>query len=157
VAWQGGAYVDMNAGAEPLEAGFRRWGWAREDDAGTTRIRYDLVGRSGDRRRLALEYGCDGRMRAIEPAPLHRLARTGWRVAREAGGAAPPRVLRTLEDTPFYSRSMLGCAGAGAERRAIHETVDLDRFSARWVQALLPFRMPRWTRGPAGEAAAETA
>lgn len=27
-------------------------------------------------------------------------------------------------------------------RRAIHESVDLDRFSARWVQMLLPFKMP---------------
>ena len=149
LTWQGGAYVDMNAGAEPLEAGFRRWGWAREDGDGATRIRYDLVGRAGDRRRLALAYGADGSLSAIEPAPLHPLPRTGWRVAREAGGEQAPRVLRTLEDTPFYSRSMLGCTGAGGERRAIHETVDLDRFSARWVQMLLPFKMPRWTRGSA--------
>ncbi|BDA85238.1 carotenoid 1,2-hydratase [Aureimonas sp. SA4125] len=149
LGWQGSAYIDMNAGAEPLEAGFHRWGWAREDGAGTTRIRYDVVARSGERRRLALEYGADGSARPIEPAPLHRLPSTGWRVGREAGaeGGTPPRVLRTLEDTPFYSRSMLGCAGDGGERRAIHETVDLDRFATRWVQTLLPFRMPRWTRG----------
>jgi carotenoid 1,2-hydratase len=26
---------------------------------------------------------------------------------------------------------------------AVHESLSLDRFSARWVQGLLPYRMPR--------------
>jgi carotenoid 1,2-hydratase len=26
---------------------------------------------------------------------------------------------------------------------AVHESLSLDRFQARWVQAMLPFRMPR--------------
>jgi carotenoid 1,2-hydratase len=29
---------------------------------------------------------------------------------------------------------------------AMHESLSLDRFRSRWVQMLLPFRMPRWTR-----------
>jgi carotenoid 1,2-hydratase len=28
----------------------------------------------------------------------------------------------------------------------VHESLDLDRFAQRWVQLLLPFRMPRRAR-----------
>jgi carotenoid 1,2-hydratase len=31
----------------------------------------------------------------------------------------------------------------GDEVTAIHESLSLDRFRRRWVQMLLPFRMPR--------------
>jgi carotenoid 1,2-hydratase len=53
------------------------------------------------------------------------------------------RIVRTLEDAPFYSRSLLDTRLLGSSAPAIHESLDLDRFRARWVQCLLPFRMPR--------------
>ena len=56
------------------------------------------------------------------------------------------RVLRTLEDTPFYSRSMIVSGNDINHGSAIHESVDLDRFASRWVQTLLPFKMPRRVR-----------
>lgn len=145
--WQGRAYVDMNAGSEPLEAGFRSWTWSREDAGASTRILYDVEQRNGARRGLALDYHPDGSIRHIEPDPPQALPRTGWRVARStrAAAAMPARVSRTLEDTPFYSRSLLGFDRDGVQRKAIHESVDLDRFAARWVQVLLPFKMPRRT------------
>ena len=34
----------------------------------------------------------------------------------------------------------------GSDALAVHESLDLDRFSRRWVQCLLPFRMPRFPR-----------
>lgn len=143
--WQGRAYVDMNAGAEPLEAGFRYWTWSREDTGASTRILYDVEQRDGCRRGLALEYRPDGSITPFEQDPIQDLARTGWRVARRTRAATgrPATILRTLEDTPFYSRSMLGFARDGMVRNAIHESVDLDRFASRWVQVLLPFKMPR--------------
>ena len=52
------------------------------------------------------------------------------------------RNLRTLEDTPFYARSLL-TDGTQAPGLVIHETLSLDRFGSNWVQSLLPFRMPR--------------
>jgi carotenoid 1,2-hydratase len=61
--------------------------------------------------------------------------------ATRADPGNPVRVARTLEDTPFYSRSLLEGGDDGAQW--IHESVDLDRFRSRWVQALLPFKMPR--------------
>jgi len=32
----------------------------------------------------------------------------------------------------------------------VHESLSLERFDSRWVQALLPFRMPRWRGRPRG-------
>jgi carotenoid 1,2-hydratase len=52
-------------------------------------------------------------------------------------------VAETLVDAPFYARSVLNTRIAGQPVTAMHESLSLDRFSAGWVQALLPFRMPR--------------
>jgi carotenoid 1,2-hydratase len=145
LSWQGRAYVDMNAGTEPLEAGFRNWTWSREDAGASTRILYDVQQRDGARRGLALDYRPDGSIRHIDLDPVQGLPRTGWHVSRStrATEERPARLLRTLEDTPFYSRSVLAFERHGETRNAINESVDLDRFAARWVQMLLPFKMPR--------------
>jgi carotenoid 1,2-hydratase len=50
-------------------------------------------------------------------------------------------VEQTLEDTPFYARSVLRSSAASGA--IMHESLDLDRFKSAWVRALLPFRMPR--------------
>jgi carotenoid 1,2-hydratase len=55
-------------------------------------------------------------------------------------------VIQTLEDTPFYARSMLSTRLFGEAVTAVHESLDLDRFRTAWVRALLPFRMPRMAR-----------
>jgi len=140
--WRGSAYVDMNAGGEPLETGFERWTWARFDGNEATRIVYDARPRRGAARLIARQYNRDGSSAGIPSGRHFTLPRTGWLVSR--GVSSPdgtqPRVLRTLEDTPFYSRSLLAFDRG---ERAIHESVDLERFASRWVQALLPFRMPR--------------
>ncbi|MEQ1941849.1 hydratase [Mesorhizobium sp. VNQ89] len=145
LSWCGRAYVDMNAGTEPLEAGFRNWTWSREDAGDSTRIIYDVQERDGTRRGLALDYSPDGSIRHLDPDPPQALPRTGWLVSRSTRARAekPSRLLRTLEDTPFYSRSVLAFDRDGASCSAVNESVDLDRFAARWVQMLLPFKMPR--------------
>ena len=146
--WRGKAYVDMNTGSEPLETAFRSWNWSRAEFGKATRILYDTQPRTGDGRALALEYRCDGTSGTFKPSPLQALRRTGWGIARATrplqDGAA--RVLRTLEDTPFYSRSMIVSGNDFNPSRSIHESVDLDRFASRWVQTLLPFKMPRRAR-----------
>jgi carotenoid 1,2-hydratase len=53
--------------------------------------------------------------------------------------------VRTAEDAPFYARSLLDSKLLGEPVSAVHESLSLDRFNARWVQLLLPFRMPRST------------
>ena len=70
-----------------------------------------------------------------------------WRMARSTrsdDGAAS--IVRTLEDSPFYARSAVATRLRGAPVLAMHEALSLDRFSRRWVQTLLPFRMPRTWR-----------
>ena len=62
-----------------------------------------------------------------------------WQVRRHAFSHRAPKAVRDLEDTPFYTRSLLDYG----ERHDMHEFLDLDRFSSGWVRFLLPFRMPR--------------
>ena len=151
--WSGLAYFDSNCGAEPLEDAFRHWTWSRASVPGGTVVLYDTAARADAHARpadapdcaLALRFGPDAAAQAIDPPPVVRLPTTGWRVPRltraDAGHGA--RLVRTLEDAPFYSRSLLNTRLLGSAAPAIHESVDLDRFRARWVRCLLPFRMPR--------------
>ena len=71
-----------------------------------------------------------------------------WRMARQtrSDAAGKARVIKTLEDTPFYSRSIIEASVGGATVTGMHESLSLDRFDTRWVQSLLPFRMPRIAR-----------
>ncbi|WP_235679342.1 hydratase [Aquibium microcysteis] len=143
LAWSGSAYVDMNAGDEPIENGFRSWTWSRTAVAGETTIFYDVETRRGGERGLALSYRADGSIGQAARPPVRPLPGTLWRVARSLRSAQAPSGIRTFEDTPFYTRT--GCI-AGEPGRAgptVCESVDLDRFASPWVRMLLPFRMPR--------------
>ena len=143
--WRGAAYFDANAGSEPLEAGFRSWDWSRAELRRGTAVLYDAVRRDGSTRLLALRFDPDGGVESFAPPPPVALPASGWRIGRgtraDAGHGAT--VLQTLEDTPFYARSLLRTHLLGEGATAVHESLSLDRFRTRWVQALLPFRMPR--------------
>lgn len=137
--WEGSAYFDTNTGTRALEQDFKGWQWSREALAGGgCRIHYDVARRDGSQLALALQAGPDGLLHTTEAGAAAPLATTRWGITRQARGALA--LERTLEDGPFYARSQLaGPQGAGA----VHESLSLDRFASRWVQALLPFRMPR--------------
>lgn len=143
--WAGEGYLDSNWGASPLEAAFARWTWSRAHIARDTAILYDVAPRRGAARGLALRFDAHGGAEAFDPPAAQRLPPGLWRVGRatraEAGFAAG--VVRTLEDTPFYMRSIVATRLLGANAVAVHESLCLDRFAQAWVQALLPFRMPR--------------
>jgi carotenoid 1,2-hydratase len=55
-------------------------------------------------------------------------------------------VVKTLEDTPFYARSIVTSRVGGRPLTAMHESLSLDRFVSPAVQFMLPFRMPRRSR-----------
>ena len=55
----------------------------------------------------------------------------------------PPRLVRTLEDTPFYVRSQIASRLLGEEVVSIHETLDVPRVVSLPVRLMLPWRMPR--------------
>jgi carotenoid 1,2-hydratase len=87
----------------------------------------------------------EGAVETFAPPPRQGLPANLWRVPRasqaEAGQQAD--VLETLEDTPFYSRSLIRTHLLGQPATAMHESLSLDRFRSAWVRMLLPFRMPR--------------
>lgn len=142
--WTGEGYFDSNDGAAPLEEAFRLWNWARLQAAGRpTLVLYDTIPRSSPLRRLALEIDGNGAVRDCESPPLRPATRTPvFRMERQAGGE-DLKIVRTLEDAPFYSRSLIETTIGGARYRGFHESLCGDRLRSPIVRAMLPFRMPR--------------
>jgi carotenoid 1,2-hydratase len=141
ISWSGPAYFDTNEGDRPLEADFVRWDWSRTPLPRGTGILYDVQRRDGPMT-LAMRYDDAGGVADFVPPPAVPLPRTLWRVPRKIS-AGTPSVVKTLEDTPFYARSVVAADLLGERVTAMHESLSMDRFTTPWVQAMLPFRMPR--------------
>ena len=144
--WSGAAYLDSNQGDAPLEHDFVRWDWSRAALSGQrTAVLYDVTRREGAPLSLAMVFDPNGGVQRFEAPPHAALAAAMWRVERgtrsDPGSVA--RVTETLEDAPFYARSVVNARLLGEPVTAMHESLSLDRFSSPWVRALLPFRMPR--------------
>ncbi|HEV7456064.1 MAG TPA: carotenoid 1,2-hydratase [Roseococcus sp.] len=142
--WSGPAYFDTNHGAAPLEEDFREWDWCRAPMNDATAILYNAERRDGSKQSLALKATDDGAVVDIAVPPPATMPRTLWRIRRptrsETGHA---RVVRTLEDTPFYSRSEIRTTLLGQETTAVHESLELDRFKNPAMYAMLPWKVPR--------------
>lgn len=143
LSWQGDGYFDTNAGARALEDDFRCWDWSRGKHNGGTSISYAVTERDGTERSLALSFEKCGKLSERTIPNAVSLPRSGWRIGRTARTPGSARVDRTLEDTPFYARSLLRVGDRDASRLLMHESLELDRFRSGWVRFLLPFRMPR--------------
>jgi carotenoid 1,2-hydratase len=160
--WQGTAYLDANEGSAPLESDFDSWNWSRASAIDGSRIFYDTrwrtdgasptnatttpeVAESAIGRSISLAIDAQGGTEELPPPRRQSLAATRWGIARETRCDAGARatVLETLESGPFYARSLVRTRAEGREWTAFHESVSLRRFAARWVQALLPVRLPR--------------
>jgi carotenoid 1,2-hydratase len=144
--WSGTAYLDSNEGDEPIDRPFRRWDWLRAPlRDGHCGVWYDIEPREGEQRVIGARFAADGRTEPLpfvqrQPLPATRW----WRVDRRTPTEGPTATVRqTLEDTPFYARSILQLQMEGAETDAMHETLDVNRLTSPIVQRLLPFRMPR--------------
>jgi carotenoid 1,2-hydratase len=145
LAWSGRAYFDTNDGDRALADDFSSWHWSRTAGAAGSKILYDVTRRDGGAIGLALEIDEAGCVKEFAPPPERDLAGTLWRIERRTRADAGflPRVIKTLEDAPFYARSHILTKIGGVETEAIHESLSLDRFARNWVRVLLPFRMPR--------------
>lgn len=147
LSWKGEGYFDSNDGDEPLEDAFRYWDWTRLHAPGTPPlVLYDTTLRAGVLRRLAVEIGADGAVVEREPPAAAALPATPVFRMRRASGAdagTGARIVRTLEDAPFYSRSIIETAIGGVRRRGFHESLSGDRLRSPIVRTMLPFRMPR--------------
>jgi carotenoid 1,2-hydratase len=150
--WRGTGYVDSNVGNGPLEDAFTQWQWTRTHLRGdATAIAYDAQPRVGAARSLNLRIERGAVFESDVPRPRSELPRTRWGIARSVAvdpGTAP-RIVKGLEGGPFYARSLLAATMQGEPVLAVHESLSLDRFAKPWVQAMLPFRMPRtWATPP---------
>lgn len=146
--WQGHAYIDSNHGSRPMGLDFSSWHWSRGMSASGARVLYDVQPRDGERYCLALRFSSDRPVERFAAPPIADLPRGLWRVKREtrSDSAFRPMIVKTLEDSPFYMRSLIRTQLEGESQEAVHESLDLNRFDQPWVRLLLPFRMPRHWR-----------
>ena len=89
--------------------------------------------------------GGDGGVEDAAPLPFHTLRPTTWLMPRRVRGdpADPPRLRKTLEDAPFYSRSALDGRYDGEPAEIVHESLSASRLRSPIVKTMLPYRMPR--------------
>jgi len=142
VSWQGRGYFDTNDGDVPLAEDFSTWHWGCFGN----KILYDVHYPNGGQRSIALAIAADGTAASLLPAGRQPLPHTMWRLERQtrSDAAFQPRVVKTLEDTPFYARSIVETKIDGDRHAGVHESLSLRRFASPLVQMMLPFRMPRW-------------
>ena len=144
LAWSGPAYFDTNDGDGPLEEAFKSWEWSRASTPAGAAVLYEAQRRDGTSQCLALRFDGAGAVNPFEPPALVGLPATRlWRIPRSTRAEGGAAVVKTLEDTPFYARSVLRTRLGGEAVTAVHESLSLDRFRRAWVQAMLPFRVPR--------------
>ena len=145
-AWEGHAYLDSNEGDEPVDRAFNTWDWSRTVMAnGDTAVIYDVRLRNGSDRVIAQRFAQDGTPTALTVPPRHAVGRSAWAIPRSmhSDAAVTPVVQSTLEDTPFYVRSLLRSSLAGEVVTSVHETLDAQRVASLPVRLMLPWRMPR--------------
>ena len=107
--WSGAGYLDTNSGDEPMERAFTTWDWSRASLRDGTAILYDVRRRGGDRMALALRCDRSGTVEPFAPPPATPLPHDACGASRAAPGPMPairPRSQETLEDAPFYARSL---------------------------------------------------
>jgi len=145
LCWSGAGYLDMNQGDAPIAEGFRSWHWSRAPTSDGAAVLYGGTRRDGSAFDLGWRFDDAGRATAIEPGATAVLPRSGWRIPREtrSDSGRPAALVETLEDTPFYARSLVRTSLQRETVTAVHESLSLDRFAHPLVQAMLPFRMPR--------------
>lgn len=136
--FSGHGYHDANAGDVPLEAGFRRWSWSRARTAKGAVVLYDTLARDGREHRVTRAFGGEASESRTVTLPTTR-----WGLVRTTRSEAGARVVRDLEDGPFYARALVRSRLGGEDVLAMHEELSCDRLAQRWVQFLAGFRMGR--------------
>jgi carotenoid 1,2-hydratase len=156
LSWAGHAYMDANQGSEPIEQAFHEWDWSRAEMAdGSTTVIYDVRGKAGADfagstataadKVIAQRFAPDGSHHPFEAPARQPLPRSAWRIARtmRSDAGVPPRLIKNLEDTPFYARALLQASVMGEPVTAMHETLNVPRVVSWPVRFMLPWRMPR--------------
>ena len=146
VSWKGHAYLDSNQGESLIVNEFTEWDWSRANlSDGSVAVLYDIREKSGIERLLALRFHPNGEVSEFEAPQRQALPKALWRVARSirSDDAVPAKVVQTLEDTPFYVRSVLESGLLGEKVISMHETLNIPRLDTTSTRLMLPWRMPR--------------
>jgi carotenoid 1,2-hydratase len=150
VKWKGQAYFDSNEGSEPINTNvnqrFKEWDWSRASlKDGSTAVIYDVRQTQAADRVLGLRFKPNAEVESFESPERYPLPSTSWKINRNIRNEANTNVsiVDTLEDTPFYARSVLKSHLLGEEVVSMHETLNVARLTALSTQLMLPFRMPR--------------
>ncbi len=143
--WSGHGYFDCNSGDEPLEAAFSTWDWSRAALKDAATVLYDVRDHGGGERPLSLRFNADGSVTPFEATSRAAFSNTFWGIERASrtDDPATATVVQTLEDTPFYARSVLRSRVCGEMATSVHESLSLKKFDTTRVKLMLPFRMPR--------------
>jgi carotenoid 1,2-hydratase len=112
---------------------------------GDTTVVYDVRPSHGAERVVAQRFAPDGSATGFDAPARQTLPRSKWLIARtqRCDASSPAQLLQTLEDTPFYVRSVLQSDLLGERVTSVHETLDVRRVASLPVRLMLPWRMPR--------------
>ena len=144
--WSGHAYLDSNEGDEPVDRAFKTWDWSRTvTGKGDTVVVYDVRPLQGPDRVIARRFDAQGQATPVAAPPRQPVPRSRWFIPRSmhSDAGVAPVVHSTLEDTPFYVRSILRSSLEGEAVTSVHETLDAQRVASLPVRLMLPWRMPR--------------
>ncbi len=145
VRFSGHGYHDANAGAVPLEATFEDWSWSRARSAAgdAALVTYDVACSSGATRSLAFRVKKSGDVEDLAGTERSPLGRTFWGLPRHArvDGGAPMRVVRSLENGPFYARALVETRLGGERVVAMHEQLAAHRLRRAWVRFCTKHKM----------------
>jgi carotenoid 1,2-hydratase len=96
---------------------------------------------------LALTFTPNGTIDHFEPPPRQALPKTIWGIQRHMRNQSSETlaVKKVLENTPFYTRSVLNSELLGEKVLSFHETLSVPKLTLATTQLMLPWRMPRKT------------
>ena len=146
--WEGNAYLDSNEGDEPISQAFHEWDWSRAEMSGDrTSVIYDVREKNAQENVLALTFNPNGTIDHFEPPPRQALPKTIWGIQGHMRNqsAETLSVHQVLENTPFYTRSVLNSELLGEKVLSFHETLSVPKLTLTSTQLMLPWRMPRVT------------
>lgn len=143
--FSGHGYYDVNAGELPLEAAFDTWSWSRARSGDSAYLTYDVAELDGARRSLAFKVTSRGEVSDLAPVWSTALPRTlfGLKPQARVDSGQPCRVVRRLEDGPFYARALVSARFDGQPVIAMHESLAAQRLRSSWVRWMVKHRMRR--------------
>lgn len=144
VRFSGHGYHDVNAGDVPLSATFDTWTWSRARVSETRAcLVYDVCETDGRTDALAMSVDASGTTSPLTRLCPVSLPRSRWALPQHtrADPGSEARLVRRLEDGPFYARSLIETTIEGQRCPAVHETLVGRRLDHGWVRFCTGYRM----------------